>query len=80
MEAITAVEKVTNRLRPNSQICVRPMPETITSHAAMCPSCHRETRVGLGREATVYGSCPHFAGINQHGGAVSVLFDGEAAG
>jgi hypothetical protein len=79
MQTITATEKQTTRIRPVPQIQVRPVEETLTTHAGICPICSRETRVGLGREATVYGGCCHFRGIEQSGAAVAIEFRGSAA-
>ena len=67
---IPAYRKIATRIRPMAQACVRPTPETVTTHAADCPHCLRETRVSTGREGTIYGSCPHFRGIKETDGGV----------
>ena len=74
METVIAYEKVTTRIRP-TQACVKPTPEPVTTMAGLCPMCGRETRVGLGNPATVYGSCAHFAGIEQIGADVRIGFN-----
>ncbi len=79
METVIAHFQIATRIRPTAQVCTRPVPETVTSHAASCPSCHRETRVGLGAIAIIYGGCSHLRGIDQRGALVEVLFTDEAA-
>ena len=79
MQTVAAIPQVTTRLRPAPQLTERPSPEPITSHAATCPICGRETRLAL-RPGTVYGSCPHFTAIEAGAAGVTVLFEaGKAA-
>ncbi len=72
-----AVPKITTRIRPIPVPPPSPVAETLTTHAADCPECGRETRVGLGTAATVYGSCPHLKAVHQSGDAVSIQFEGS---
>jgi hypothetical protein len=78
METVTAFEKLTTRIRPVPRVPVLPIRETLTSHAGICPTCSRETRVNLGREAVVYGSCVHFQGVEQSGADVAISFEAAA--
>jgi hypothetical protein len=73
--AITAYPKVTGRFQPVLQACVRPALETRSTLAALCPACSRETCVGLGAYATVYGSCQHLREIHETAGAISIVFE-----
>jgi hypothetical protein len=76
MNAVRATEKITTRCRPETRREQEPAPEQITSHAALCPVCERETRVKIGVEGHVFGSCQHFAGIVQRGEEISIEFNG----
>jgi hypothetical protein len=71
---VTATEKIVSRLRPSPQACARPEPETVTTHAANCPECSREVRIGLGSEALVYNGCAHVLAVEQREAEVSVRF------
>ena len=73
---IPAYRKIATRIRPTAQVCVRPTPETMTTHAADFPHCGRETRVGTGEIAAIYGGCSHFVGVQESGAGVFVTFDG----
>jgi hypothetical protein len=58
----------------------RPAEEVITTHAATCPHCSRETRVGvLDVEVIVYGSCSHMTGVETTGDQVAILFQKQVA-
>lgn len=76
---VTAAPKMATRIRPTPQVCVRPAPEVVTTHAAACPECGRETRVGLGASGIVFGACMHFREIHQIGVEVRVLFEVTSA-
>jgi hypothetical protein len=79
MQTITAIERISTRLRPSPQLCERPTAEVITTHAGVCPTCSRAVRIGLGREALVYGGCGHLTGIEQRGAEVSISFEAAPA-
>jgi hypothetical protein len=76
--ATTAIEKITTRIRPVPTPPAKPVEEILSTHAATCPQCSRETRVGLGAEATLYGGCVHVRGIQQQAGNVSITFEAGA--
>ena len=77
---VEATEKLITKPRPLSSVPQRPVQETRSTHAAQCPYCGRETRVGLGsRSAVTYGACIHFSAIERRGEQITVQFDQEAA-
>ncbi len=78
MTEISASERITTRIRPVPNPRATLVEEVLTTHAAICPACSREARIGLGAAATVYGGCSHFRGIRQAGDVIEVLFDSPA--
>jgi hypothetical protein len=74
----TAIEKITTRIRPVPTPPAKPVEETLTTHAAVCPHCAREARVRLGPDAILYGGCVHVRGIHQVGVEVSIAFEATA--
>jgi len=75
---VIAIAKITTRFRPTQSAVPQAVEEVLTTHAALCPLCSRETRVGFGEGAVVYGGCVHFQQITQHRDAITLSF-GEAA-
>jgi hypothetical protein len=67
--------KITTRVRPVPNLSARPAEEVITTHAASCPECSRETRIGLGPQAAIYGGCVHIAAIEQSTAGVAIRFE-----
>lgn len=75
MQTVNAFKKVTTRVRPVGKQSIPPMPEVQTTHSGICPGCQRETRIRTGvHDAVIYGSCRHFAGVEQIGGVITVQF------
>jgi hypothetical protein len=74
----TAIEKLTTRIRPVPTPPAKPVEETLTTHAAVCPQCSREARVRLGTEAVLYGGCVHVRVIQQQVGEVAITFEAAA--
>lgn len=76
MHNIAATVKLVTRSRPLPSAQAKPVEETLTTHVSMCPECNRETHVGIGPTAIVYGACKHFCGVQQTAAGVEVLFAG----
>ncbi len=71
---VQAFLKITTGIRPAPPQTFRPTEEIISMHVACCPVCACETRVALGPAATIFGSCPHFNGVEQEGDNVVIAF------
>jgi hypothetical protein len=75
--AVPAARKVATRIRSVPNPPPPAVEEVVSTHAAVCPHCARETRASLGDSATIHGACVHFAAIEQRPGRVVVIFSIE---
>ena len=72
---VPAFEKLTTRIRLAAQVCIRPVPETITTPARLARTAEPKYRVEIGDQADVFGGCTHFVGIEESGDVVQILFE-----
>jgi hypothetical protein len=75
METVKTFSRIVTRVRPFPMPEAMPVTEVLTTTAAVCPGCRRETRLRTGDVATIYGSCKHFLAIQQAGGNLAILFE-----